>query len=98
MTQATNRPKTELSPERRALLFRKGQILYGKSCRTRGGTSCFESFALHQLRLGSRDVVHDLLQFLDGQLGLLKVHDPDHVMPITEALATRIRSHLKNET
>jgi len=93
-----NLPKSELSPERRAWLARKGRILYGKSCGTRGRRSCFESFLLHQLRLGNLDVVHDLSLFLEGQLGMLKQHDPDGLMPMTEALATRIRRHLEKET
>ena len=89
MTRATNVPNTELSPERRAALARKGQILYVKSCGTRGGPSCVESFALHQLRLGNLNVAQDLLQFLDGQLELLRVRDPYGLMPMTEALATK---------
>ncbi|MFI5461318.1 MAG: hypothetical protein ACHRXM_38440 [Isosphaerales bacterium] len=90
--------QSELSLERRALLARKGRILYGKSCGTPGRGSCAESFALHQLRLGNLDVVRDLLQFLEGQLGSLRAHDPDDLMPMTEALVTRIRGQLENET
>jgi len=90
--------QSELSPERRALLARKGQILYQKSCGASGRGSCALSFALHQLRLGNLDVVRDLLHFLEGQLGMLRVHDPDQLMPTTEALVTRIRGHLENDT
>jgi hypothetical protein len=90
--------RTELSPERRALLARKGQVLYGKSCGTPGRGACALSFALHQLRLGHLDVVRDLLQFLESQLGMLRVHDPDLLMPMTEALVTRIRGELENES
>jgi len=90
--------QSELSPERRALLARKGQILYGKSCGTPGRGTCAESFARHQLRLGNREVVLDLLQFLEGQLGMLRVHDPHELTPTTEALVTWIRGHLMNET
>jgi len=90
--------QSELSPERRALLAKKGQILYGKSCGASGRGSCALSFALHQLRLGNLDVVHDLLYFLEGELGMLKVHDPDDLRPMTESLVTRIRAHLENDT
>ena len=86
-----------LTPERRGQLARKGQVLYGKSCGSPGRGTCAESFALKQLRLGNRDVVHDFLQFLEGQLGVLRAHDPGKLMPMTEALITRIRGQLENE-
>ena len=51
-----NEVRTELSPERRALLARKGEILYGKFCGTRGQGICAESFAVYQLRIGNPEV------------------------------------------
>jgi hypothetical protein len=97
MTQTTNSPNSELSPQRRAALARKGQILYVKSCGTRGGASCCESFAVHQLRLGNVVVVQELLQFLESELGRLRSHDPGGLIPRTEALVLRLRGHLQNE-
>jgi hypothetical protein len=88
----------ELSPEERARLARKGEILYGKSCGKSGRGDCAESFAVHQLRLGRVEVVHDLLQFLDGRLKVLRSADPDGRLPATEALAARIRRHLEDES
>ena len=88
----TNDAQPKLSPERRAQLSRKGQILYGKFCGERG--TCAEGFALHQLRLGNIVVVEDLLRFLEDQLVALGADDPDGLLPMTEALAARIREHL----
>ena len=58
----------ELSPEERARLARKGEILYGKSCGADGRGTCAESFAVHQLRLGHVEVARDLLRFLDARI------------------------------
>lgn len=80
----------ELSPEERARLARKGEMLYGKSCEAGG---CAESFAMHQLRLGHVDVVDDLLRFLDGRIEVLRSSDPGGRLPGAEALAARIRRH-----
>jgi hypothetical protein len=82
---------SELSPEHRTRLARKGQILYDKFC-GEGGT-CAEQFALHQLRLGNREVVEDLLRFLEGRIAALRTHDPEGLLPMTESLAERIRRH-----
>ncbi len=92
-----NHRESELSPERRARLARKGQILYGKSCGPGGRGTCAESFARYQLRLGNIGVVRDLLQFLDRRLVALRADDPEGQLPMTESLATRIRQHLENE-
>jgi hypothetical protein len=92
-----NRVESALSPERRAFLGRKGQILYGKSCGPGGRGTCAESFALHQLRLGNTEVVRDLLEFLDSQVAALQADDPDGLLPMTESLAARIRQQMENE-
>ena len=86
---------SELSPAERNRLARKGEILYGRSCGPGGRGACAESFAVHQLRLGRIEVVHDLLQFLDRRLDELRSADPDERLPATEALAARIRRHLE---
>ena len=90
--------QSSLSPERRTLLARKGQILYAKQCGMRGRGTCAESFALYQLRLGNIEVVHDLLGFLESQLNLLRMHDPEGLTSLTEGLAARIRQHLENKS
>ncbi len=87
----------ELAPERRELLARKGQILYGKYCGTKGRGICAESFAIHQLWLGNVEVVEDLLAFLDDQLRTLRADDPDGRLAMTEELVERVRGHLANE-
>ena len=89
--------QSELSPERRALLARKGQILYGKSCGTQGRGTCAESFATYQLRAGNPEVVVDLLAFLDSRITELRDHDPDGRLAMTETLAARIRCHPDEE-
>lgn len=88
---------SHLTPEERARLARKGEILYGKSCGTSGRGTCAESFAVHQLRLGRAEVARDLLRFLDGRLATLRSDDPDGLLPMTEALAARIRRHLEDD-
>ena len=93
-----SQPQSELSPERRALLARKGQILYRKQCGTGGATTCALSFALHQARLGNLVVVHDLLGFLDERIDTLRLHDPEGLLLMTEALAAQIRQHLENKS
>ncbi len=92
-----NRTESGLSPERRAELARKGQILYGKSCGPGGRGTCAESFARYQLRLGNIGVVHDLLQFLDSRLVALRVDDPEGLLPLTESLAAQIRQDLEHQ-
>jgi hypothetical protein len=92
-----SRAQPELSAERRALLARKGRILYGKSCGTGGRGTCAESFARYQLRLGNVEVVRDLLRFLNSRLAALREHDPGGLLPMTESLAAEIRQHLEDE-
>jgi hypothetical protein len=89
---------SELSPEERARLARKGETLYEKNCGTGGRGACEESFAVHHLRAGGLEVVHDLLRFLDGRLDALRMDDPDGLLPATEALASRIRRHLEDRS
>jgi hypothetical protein len=88
------RVPSELTPERRRLLARKGRILYGKACSPSGRGSCAESFVLRQLELGHLEVVRDLLQFLESQLDVLRTNDPDGLLSVTETLARRIRRRL----
>jgi hypothetical protein len=85
----------DLSPEERARLARKGEILYSKSCGSGGRGTCAESFAVHHLRQGRIDVVRDLLRFLEGRIVALRSADPDGRLPATEVLAARIRGHLR---
>jgi hypothetical protein len=89
---------SELSPEERARLARKGEVLYGKSCGTGGRSTCAESFVAHQLRLGRVEVARDLLRFLDGRIAVLRGDDPDGRLPTTEALARWIRRRLDDGT
>lgn len=89
-----NPVESTLSPEDRARLARKGEILYGKFCGTR---ICAESFALRQAKLGNLEVVHDLLRFLDDRLDALRLDDPDGRLAMTETLAARIRRNLEDE-
>jgi hypothetical protein len=89
-----NTAPSELSPEERRRLARKGEILYGKSCGADGRGTCAESFALHQLRLGRAEVARDLLRFLDGRIAALRSDDPSELLPATEALAACIRRRL----
>jgi hypothetical protein len=85
---------TPLSPERRAWLALKGQLLSGKSCGPGGQASCAEGFVLYHLRLGECEVVRDFLAFLDEQLSRLREDDPEGRPAMTEQLAGRVRSHL----
>lgn len=89
--------RTQLAPERRAMLARKGQLLYGKYCGTKGHGICAENFALYHLRLGEVDVVRDQLAFLEDQLARLRTDDPDGLLPMTQRLVCRISQHLANE-
>lgn len=85
---------TVLSPEERARLARKAEVLSAKSCGPGGRGDCAEAFAVHQLGLGHIEVVHDLLRSLDDRIAALRMADPDGRLPTTEALAARIREHL----
>jgi len=87
----------ELSPDERARLARKGEVLFGKSCGPNGGSTCAELFVAHQLRLGRIEVARDLLRFLDSRIAALRGDDPDGRLSTTEALAARIRRRLDNE-
>jgi hypothetical protein len=89
-------PESELSPERRAPLARKGQILYAKQCGSGGETTCAESFVVHQMRLGNVVVVRDLLDFLNARIDALRLHDAERLLAVTEALAARISQHLES--
>ena len=79
------------SPERRARLARKGEILYAKSCKVGGRGGCAEGFAIHQIRLGNEEVVRDFLRFLEGRLADLERDDPEGLREMTEGLIARIR-------
>jgi hypothetical protein len=91
-----NPAPSDLTPEERARLARKGEILYAKSCGADGGSTCAESFVLHQLRLGRVEVARDLLRFLDDRIAALRSDDPSSLLPATEALTARIRRHLED--
>ena len=92
-----DRTESELPPERRAQLARKGQILYGKSCGPDGRGTFAESFARYQLSLGNIGIVRDLLQFLENRLVALRVDDPEGLLLMTESLTARIRRHLEEQ-
>jgi hypothetical protein len=94
---ATDPAQTELTPERRALLARKGEILYAKSCGAKGRGICAEGHAIYQLRLGNEAVVRDYLQFLEGRLAALESDDPEGLRAMTEGLIARIRESLGGE-
>ena len=89
---------SKLSPERRAVLALKAQLLYEKHCGARGEGTCAESFALYQLRQGNVAVVRDLLAFLHNRINALRLRDPEGVLPTTEALAARIGQHLEDKS
>lgn len=80
-----------LTPDRRARLARKGEILYAKSCGTGGRGGCIEGFVTHQLRIGNEEVADDLLRFLEGRLADLERDDPEGLRGMTEGLIARIR-------
>jgi hypothetical protein len=88
-------PNPDPDAERRARLARKGEILYAKSCGSKGRGGCAEGFAVHQLRVGNVEVVRDFLRFLEGRLALLERDDPEGVKGMTEGLIDRIRGHLE---
>jgi hypothetical protein len=88
-------PNPDPDAERRARLAWKGEILYAKSCGTRGRGGCVEGFVLHQLRVGNVEVVRDFLRFLEGRLVLLERDDPEGLKEMTENLIRRIRGHLE---
>jgi len=89
--------KTELTPERRAWLTIKGQLLYGKYCGTQGQGICAESFALYHLRRGESEVVVDFLAFLEQEIARLVRADPEQRLAMTKQLMTRVQRHLNNE-
>jgi hypothetical protein len=91
----TDPAQTELTPERRALLARKGEILYARSCGAKGRGFCAENHAIHQLRLGNEAVVRDYLQFLKGRLAAIEPDDPGGLRAMTEGLIARIREALQ---
>ena len=89
---------SELSPDRRAVLARKGQILYEKHCGAVARATCAVSFALHQLRQGNVVVVDDLLAFPGQPTRYARLHDPEGLLPMTETLAARIGQHLEEKS
>jgi hypothetical protein len=88
-----NGPSDGLTPERRARLARKGEILYAKSCGTNG--DCAEGFATYQMRIGNHEVVRDFLGFLERRLATLGRDDPEGLRERTEALIARVRGLLE---
>lgn len=84
----------KLTPERRAWLSLKGQLLYGKYCGTLGQGICAENFALYHLRRGETEVVVDFLAYLEQQLVSLRQVDHEQQLAMTEQLAARIRRQL----
>ena len=86
---------TDPTPERRARLARKGEILYAKSCKVGGCGGCAEGFAIHQIRLGNEEVVRDFLRFLQDRLADLERDGPEGLRAMTEGLAGRIRERLE---
>jgi hypothetical protein len=87
-----------ITARRRARLAEKGRVLYHKSCGAIGGKkSCAESFALHHIGRGEREVARDLLEFLESEAEALRLDDPDGRLPPTEELAARIRRHLDTD-
>ena len=82
---------------RRARLAEKGRILYGKSCGTKGGKTCVESFALYHIGRGEPEIAHDLLVFLETERGALRTSDPEGQLARTDELAVRIRQLLHSE-
>jgi hypothetical protein len=91
----TDPAQTDLSPKRRALLARKGEILYARYCGAKGRSICAESHAKHELRLGHGAVVRDYLQFLEGRLAAIESDDPEGLRAMTERLIGRIRESLE---
>jgi hypothetical protein len=89
--------EVEMAPERRARLIAKGHFLYGKYCGLDGRGICAERFALHHIRLGEPIVARDLIGYLEGRIVALRLSDPDNRLAITDALANRIRCHLRGE-
>ena len=87
-----------LSVEKRALLRRKGEILYGKSCGIEGDGLCAESFARFQLKLGHVEVIDDLIAYLERQVALLERDDPHQRLSMTMSLLDRIRDLRANES
>jgi hypothetical protein len=90
MTQPESEP-----PDRRASLAAKARLLYARGCAPLDEGGCLEGFAHYHLERGELDVVRDLLEFLDGQVALLRAHDPAGRLARTEALAARVREALR---
>jgi hypothetical protein len=86
-----------ISPERRAGLARKGQLLYAKSCGANGKGTCAEGFALFHIGRGEAEIARDLLAFLESTIEALRGDDPEGRLASTEELAARIRRHLERE-
>jgi hypothetical protein len=85
------------TPDRRASLAAKARLLYARGCTPLDEGGCLEGFAHYHLERGELAVVTDLLEFLDGQVALLRSHGPAGRLAATEALVTRIREALRAE-
>lgn len=92
----------EVSAERRRILARKGEVLYGKYCGTGGRGICAESFAEYHVWRGEYAVARDFLVFLAVQLDTLHQTSPstDEIqaqLAMTERLIARIQALLGEE-
>src|SRR5437660_3619005 len=85
--------EVEVPDERRMQLARRGQVLYGKFCGTKGHGICAESFAEYHAWRGELCVVRDLLNYLYGQADLLRRSEVDmERLAMTETLINRIEA------
>jgi hypothetical protein len=87
--------EVNVSEERRAFLARKGQLLYGKYCGTKGHGICAESFAEYHVWRGELIIVRDLLAYLYTQReSLWQTTQPDRettdLLAMTDQLIERI--------
>jgi hypothetical protein len=85
------------STPRRARLAAKGQILYAKSCGTKGKMSCVEGFALYHIERGEPEIARDLLGFLETRSEALRSSDPEGQLARTDELTARIRRYLDSD-
>jgi hypothetical protein len=85
---------TDLTPERRTALARKGEWLYARQCAKAGGVSCIEGFVEHQIRLGRIGVVSDLLELLRGRLNAPQTAEDGDLRAKTKALIDRLETRL----
>lgn len=85
---------SELTPERRSALARKGELLYARQCAKPGGSTCAEEFVVHELRLGHDEVARDFLEFLRGQLRAADQLGDQELQAKTAALISCIEMRL----